>query len=429
MKRAPLIQMLAGSALALAMASSPMLAHASSSKPKQEVLYPNATRQEPKLDLTSDKDQKALNDGQEAAAAGDKDKAFKILQPIVDNSKSKYAQAFALQVMANLTYNEGDVKGAIGMLKRSLDNGVLPNDAYFQLMYELGQMYMADEQYQASIDTIEKWRAEGKKETAESYAIEGQDYYRLAKYPEAIAAIKKAQSLTDKPNPSWNQILLASYSESGQSDQAAQIAQQQVEANPNDPNALNNAVAALTQAQKYPQAIQLLEKARAAGTLKSETDYLNLAKLYRMQGQEADDPKADSSKAVAVIQEGMSKGVITSSYDNYLLLGDSALVAENNSVAAQAYAKAVPMAKDGEAALRAGQMLLTENKFAEAKSMIQQGIDKGVKHKGTAYMLLANAYIGMKDKPSAVEAMDKAAQDPETAAKAKAWLKQAGMGK
>ncbi|HEX7817724.1 tetratricopeptide repeat protein [Dyella sp.] len=428
MKHVPVIKLLAGAIIALCVASSPVIAK-DSSKDKKEAQYPNATRAEPKLDLTSEKDQKALNDGLDAVNSQDKAKAEQILQPIVDSSKSKYAQALALQGLANVHYNDGDIKGAIDLLKRSLDNGVLPNDTYFQLQYMLAQFYLADEQYQQSIDTVEKWRADGKKETAESYALEGNAYYRLEKYQQAIDAIKKAESMTDKPSDSWNQILMASYAESGQSDQAAQLAQKQLDANPNDTTAVNNAVAVLMQAQKYPQAIDLMEKQRASGNLKDEKSYVNLAKLYLVTGQEGSDPKGNAVKAAAVLNEGMSKGVVTSSYDNYKLLGDANLVAENDQAAIEAYKKAIPMAKDGEASVRAGQLLLQENKFSEAKSLIQQGIDKGVQKKGTAYMLLAEAERGLKNKPGAVAAMQKAAQDPDTAAKAKAWLKQAGASK
>jgi tetratricopeptide (TPR) repeat protein len=428
MKRVPLIKMLAGTALALAVVSTPVIA-GSSSKDKKEALYPNATRQEPKLDLTSEKDQKAINDGLDAVNNQDKAKAEQILQPIADGSKSKYAQALALQGLANVHYNDGDVKGAIDLLKKALDNGVMPNDTYFQLQYMLAQFYLANEQYQLSVDTVEKWRAEGKKETADSYALEGNAYYRLEKYPEAIAAIKKAQSMTDKPSDSWNQILMASYSETGQSDQAAQMAQQQLAANPNDANALNNAVAVLMQSQKYPEAIALMEKAKAAGQFKTEKDYVNLAKLYLITGQNSGDQKEPASKAAAVLQEGISKGIVTSTAENYQLLGAANYMSDNTSGALAAYQKAIPLAKDGEANIRAGQLLIQDGKFSEAKSLIQQGIDKGVQHKGTAYMLLAEANRGLKDKPGTIAAMEKAAQDPETAAKAKAWLKAQGASK
>ena len=43
-------------------------------------------------------------------------------------------------------------------------------------------------------------------------------------------------------------------------------------------------------------------------------------------------------------------------------------------------------------------------------------------------MVLAEAERGLKNKQGAIAAMKKAAQDPETAAKAKAWLKNAGAG-
>jgi hypothetical protein len=400
-----------------------------SDKSKEPAQYPNATRTEPKLDLTSEKDQKNLSQGLDAVNEGDKAKAEQFLQPLVDSSKSKYAQALALQGLANLKYNDGDTKGAIALLQRSLALGVMPNDTYFQLQYMLAQFQIADEQYQAGLDTIKKWRAEGKKETADSYALEGNADYRLEKYPEAIAAIKKAQSLTDKPDPAWNQILMASYAEAGQTDQAAQLAQQQVNAQPGDASAMGNAVAVLMQAQKYPEAIQLMEKARAGGTLNTESGYINLAKLYLITGQESDDAKPNALKASQVLDEGASKGLVTASADNDMLRGQAAELADNVSKAVEYYGKSAAEGKDGEAAMRAAQLLLTESKYSQAKTFAQQAIDKGVKHKGTAYMLLAESERGLKNKPAAIAAMKQAAQQPETAAKANAWLKQTGAGK
>jgi lipopolysaccharide biosynthesis regulator YciM len=304
---------LASAALMLMLASSPVLAKDSPSKDKPEVQYPNATRVAPKLDLTSEKDQKNVNAGLDAVSANDKAKALQYLQPIVDGSKSKYAQALALQGLATIKYQvDNDPKGAIALLQQSLANGVMPNDTYFQLEYMLAQFQVADEEYQPALDTLTKWRAEGKKETANSYALEGNIDYRLGKFPEAITAIKKAQSLTDKPEASWNQILMASYSQSGQGDQAAQVAQQQLAANPNDPNALDNAVAVLMQANKNDEAIQVMEKARANGTLKTEANYVNLAKLYLIRAQSSNtDSKPDASKSAQVLEEGMGKGIVT----------------------------------------------------------------------------------------------------------------------
>jgi hypothetical protein len=429
MKHASL-KMLAGAAFALMLASTPALAsdNSSSSDQKAAPLYPNATRKEPKLDLTDAKEQKTLNEGIDAVAANDKDKATQLLQPLVDNSKSKYVQAMALQGLARIHATSNDLPGGIDLLKRSIDNGVLPNDAYFQLQYELATFYLLNQQYQPSIDTVEKWRAEGKKETPESYALEGEAYYRMQKYPESIAAIKKAQSMTDKPDPRWNQLLMLDYNDSGQKDQATALAKQQVNAAPTDSTAFHNSLSLLIQSQKYPEALQLMEQGKTNGMITTENDYVTMAKLYTNSAQDASDPAVDSGKAVQVLQDGMSKGVVKPTADNYVLLGDANMVGGDTDAATAAYKKAIPLATNGEPALKAGVALLTQNEYSAAKPLIQQAISKGVQHKGRAYMDLAQANVGLKDKAAAAEAVLEAKKDPETAAQASAWLQKAGVG-
>ena len=426
MKQLPGYTILASMALVLSLAASPAMARSKPAGDQAAAQYPNATRQAPKLDLKSQKEQKALNDGMEAAHNGDAAKANELLQPIVDSSRSKYAKSLALQALAGMKFNAGDHKDAIAMLKQSLALGVMPNDTYFQLEYELAQFQLVDGQYQAALDTLKKWRAEGKKETADSYALEGNAYYRLKQYPQAIAAIKKAQSLTDKPKANWNEVLMASYAESGQSDKAASMAQGNVDFK--DPDSLNNAVAVMMQAGKNDQAIQLMEKARAQGALKTEANYVNLAKLHLIQAQSSNDAKPDAEKAIAILKEGKSKNLVTESSDNEMLLGQAEEMAGQDSAAIATYDKALSGAKNGEPALRAGHLLLTQGKYTKARDMMQQAISKGVKHTGTAYELLAQSELGLKHKSAAIAAMKKAAQQPETADKAKAWLKKNGAG-
>lgn len=432
MKNLQGITILASLALAFSFAASPAAAspamarsHADGDKAASQ--YPDATRKEPKLDLTSKKEQKTLNEGMQAAGSGDSAKAKQLLQPLIDSSKSKYVKALALQSLAGMKFNAGDHKGAIAELKQSLAIGVMPNDTYFQLQYELAQFQVVDGDYQAGLDTLAKWRAEGKKDTAESHALEGNAYYRMKKYPQAIAAMKQAQSMTDKPKSSWNQILMASYAASGQGDKAAAMVQSNVDVN--DPDALNNAVAVLMQAGKNDQAIQLMEKARAQGALKTESGYVNLAKLYMIKAQSTGgDTKPGAQKALAVLKEGKSKGVVTDGADNQMLLGQAEEMAGDDAGAIDAYRSAMAGAKDGEPALRAGHLLLVQGKNAEARTMMQQAISKGVKHMGTAYELLAQSELGLKHKSAAIAAMKKAEQQPETAEKARAWLKKNAPG-
>ena len=433
MKQGSFIKLALATAIALSLASGAAVARDTAPKDKKEALYPNATRTEPKLDLKSEKDQKALNEGLDAANNGEKDKALQLLQPLADGSatSSKYAQALALQGIANMKYNDGDVKGAITTLKQALDIGVMPNDTYFQLKYMYTQFLVADEQYDAALKSLQEWRAEGKKETADSYGLEGNIDYRLGKYPEAIAAITKAKSMPDaKPQGSWDQILAASYAETGQGDKAADLAAAELQKNPNDPTALNNAASALIQAQKYPDAIALMEKGRAAGAFKDEKQYINLAKVYLIDGQDhTDRQEANAAKAAAVLDDGLAKGVVKPSAEVYKLQGDAAITAGKEDAALAAYQKAAPLAKDGEVTLSVARLQLQKNQYAAAEKSATDAISKGVQHKGQAYMVRAEAKRGQKNKQGAIADMKLAAQDPETSAKANAWLKTAGTSK
>ncbi|NID04660.1 tetratricopeptide repeat protein [Luteibacter jiangsuensis] len=433
MKQGSLSKFALATAIALSLVSGAAVARDTKSQDKKEALYPNATRTEPKLDLKSEKDQKALNEGLDAANNGEKDKALQLLQPLADGSgtSSKYAQALALQGIANMKYNDGDVKGAIATLKQALDIGVMPNDTYFQLKYMYTQFLVADEQYAAALQSLQEWRNEGKKETADSYGLEGNIDYRLEKYPEAIAAITKAKSMPDaKPQGSWDQILAASYAETGQGDKAAELATEALQKNPNDATALNNAASSLIQAQKYPEAIQLLEKARSAGAFKDEKQYVNLAKVYLIDGQDHSERQvANAGKAAAVLKEGFDKGVVQKTGENYNLLGDSYVTGDDMKNALAAYQEAAKVATNGEPALKVARVQLQENQYAAAEKSVTDAISKGVQHKGQAYMLRAEAKRGQKNKQGAIADMKLAAQDPETSAKANAWLKTAGTGK
>ncbi len=436
MKLGSIPMMLAGATLALAITGGTALAHpapqsdqSSQADQKKQPLYPNATREEPKPDLTSQDDADRINEGLNAYNAGNMAKAKEILMPYASGEvgSSKYAQALALQALANIDYKAKDFSSAITKLKKSLALDSLPNDTYFQLMYELAQFQAADKQYPQALDTLHKWRAEGKRETADSYGLEGILQYRLQNYKAAIAAIEKAKTLTDQPKANWAQVLAASYAETGQGDQAITMAKKQLAADPADSATRHNLVVMLMRANKYPEALKEMEQARSKGQLTTSDAYVNLAKLYLITGQNSGgDPKPYADKALAALQEGVSKGVVKPGYDYYKLKGNAALIGGDRAAALQAYTKGAALGHDGVVELRRAQLLASEHKYSAARDAARQALAKGTEHEGRAYMLIAEAERAMKNKPAAVKAMKKAAQDPETRSDAEAWLREAG---
>lgn len=312
---------------------------ASAQLQQQPSQYPNATRQEPKDTSVDAKTAKPLNEGLNAVSSGDAATAQKDLQPIADSSDSAYAKAKALGGLALIKYNSGDTKGAIALQKQALALNALPNDDYFPAMYALAQMYMADEEYAQAVSTLDQWLQQSGKQSADAYALKGNALYRLEKYPEAVAAIQKAKSLSDKPQDSWDQILLASYTAMDRYDQAGKLAEQMLAKDPNNPKLLMNAVTIYSNAQQYDKALALLERARSNGAITDEATYVNMAKLYYNLALDGKDPKSNALKAAQVVEEGMGKDIIKPNADNYKLLGDAYVLAGDTAKANAAYDK------------------------------------------------------------------------------------------
>jgi len=416
------------SGLALLLATGNVLAAAKKEESKSH--YPNATRSEPKSDLTSPSDQKALQAAVEASNQGDEAKAQESAQKVIDSSKSKYAKGIAMQVLANVKFNAGDYKGAIENYKQLIELNSLPNDAYFDSMFNMVNAYVANEQYAEAASALKTWREQGKRETADSYALEGNIDYRMQKYPEAIAAMKKAQSMTDQPKESWNTILMAAYNESGQTGQASSVIDEQLAKNPNDKKIIQNALVIYSQSNENEKALKLLDREHSQGLMTDENDYLTGARIYARAGQSMDSGGDQTAlKGAALLQEGLTKGVVKGSADNYKLLGDTYMIGNDHNKALEAYNKAAPLSSNGDIDYRRAQVIGAEQNFAEAKVAVEKAIARGVTHKGKAYILLGKLNLGLKDNAGAKAAFEKAAADPETKSEAADELKKVRGGK
>ncbi|HEU4856239.1 MAG TPA: tetratricopeptide repeat protein [Rhodanobacteraceae bacterium] len=401
-----------------------------SGEQEQKNQYPNATRKQPKVTGVGPGEAKPLNEGLAAANSGDSATALKDLQPIADSGKSAYAKSLAMLGLAQVKYRGGDTKGAIALQKQALDSNALDNNSYFQGLETLAQMYIADEDYSDALTTLDTWTKESGAQSADVYALQGNAYYRLQKYPQAVAAIQKAKSISTKPQASWDQIEMASYFAMDKYDDAAKLAEAALAKDPNNSTLLQNVIAIYINAHQDQKALALLERARANGQIKDQAGYMNMAKMYDNLGQNSSNPKTNAMKAVGVLQEGMSKGIVQPGYDSYKLLGDSYAVAGDYKNAVVAYGKAAPDAKTGEVDFLRGQMLEQLDQHKAARDALKQAVAKGgFKRVGAAYLTLGNAELALKDKAAARAAYEQAAQDPETRADAQRTLKQLGHKK
>ena len=353
-----------------------------SSKDKQENKYPNATREEPKAKGAAKlqtKLQKLVDVYNKDDFAKTRAQADELLaNPVATD----YDKAVAAQLASQAAYNLDDMPGTIAYLKQAVQLNALDNNNHYQLMYMLAGIQLQEDQLADGVATLDRYFAETKSQKPEELALKGQALYQQEKYAEAIPVLKQAIESSPEPKDNWQQLLMASYAEAGQAGEATQMAEKIAAKTPGDKKAQMNLASVYLQADKYDQAAAILEKLRSSGQMTDEKEFRQLYTTYaNMDGKE--------KEVIAVINDGMQKGVLKPDQQTYLALAQSYYYSDQIAPAIEAWQKAAPMSKDGETYLNLAKVLWQEDRIPEAKQAAKSALEKGVKKPDEAKKIIA----------------------------------------
>ncbi len=350
---------------------------------KAEVLYPNATRQEPKVKASAkmgSKLQKLIdtyNDGEDYAAV--RSQADEIL---ANSAANEYDKSLAAQLAAQAAYNLDDNPGAEQYLQQALQLGGLDNNAHYQSMLMLAQLQLQDDAtIKEGLVTLDRYLDETKSNRPEDLIIKGQALYQTERYQEAIPVLQQAIAASPEPKDNWNQLLMAAYADAGQTGEAVKTAEALAAKNPGDKKAQLNLASMYMQADQMDKAAAVMDKLRAAGQLTEEREYRQLYSIYA----NTDNKEKD---VIAVINEGLQKGILKPDYQAYLALAQSYYYTDQIPQAIENWQKAAPLSKDGETYLNLAKVLHSEGRIPEAKQAAQQALAKGVKRPDDAKKII-----------------------------------------
>ena len=367
---------LGGAVVTDAVAQSDRSEQRSSRKSKNEkaaVMFPNATRQEPtgkpsaKLGSKLQKLIDTYNKGEDYA--GVRTQADEVL---ANSAANEYDKSIAAQLAAQAAYNLDDSKAAKQYLQQAIQFNGLDNNGHFQSMLMLAQLQLQDDETAAGLASLDKFLAESKSTRPEDLILKGQALYQTERYQEAIPVLQQAIAASPEPKDSWNQLLMASYAEAGQTGEAVKAAEALAAKTPNDKKAQLNLANMYMQADQMDKAAAVMDKLRASGQLTDEKEYKQLYSIYANTDKKEKD-------VIAVINEGMQKGILKPDYQTYLALAQSYYYSDQVPQAIENWQKAAPLSKDGETYLNLAKVLHQEGRIPEAKQAAQQALAKGVK--------------------------------------------------
>lgn len=345
-----------------------------------EQKFPQATRKAPDQKVSSDLQPK-IEKLFKAYEKKDVATVVQLADEVVSNQKaSAYERALAARI-AGVTLLNTDNDKAKAYLEQAIAFDGLSNNEHYESMNLVAQMDLVDQQYDKSMAMIDRFLTETKTQDPDSLVIKGNDLYRLKRYPEAIVALKTAIDASQEPKPEWLNLLMAAYFDAGQPQEATKVAEGLISQHPEDKTLQLNLAASYMQAGQDDKATALLEKLRAGGGLSQPEDYRNLYAMYLNHNK--------NKEGIAVIQEGLQKGVLKEDYDTLNALAQAYWFAGQSDQAIAAFRKAAPLAPNGEAYLNLARALLNEGQMAEARQAAQQALDKGVHNPGDAKKIIA----------------------------------------
>ena len=248
----------------------------------QAAVYPGATRVNPKQSGAKElaKQMDALfklqeGEGNEGAliAKADAILADPRATPF-DKSSAAYLAGGAWQGKEN-----GPFPNTIKYYRMAIDANGMHNNNHYRAMLQLAQMLDADGQHDEALKTIDRFQAETKSDDANAATIRTQILLGMDKPQEAAASMEK---------------LLA--------------------AKPNDKKIMMNLAGLYMQSSQDAKAAAMFDRMRAAGLLTESRDYeVGYHLLANIDGRDKD--------ALALIDEGLAKGVLTPSADMYAFQG------------------------------------------------------------------------------------------------------------
>lgn len=337
---------------------------------KAEALYPNSTREEPGV-AASQRLLKQLNTLSEASNESDAAKGLPVADEILANSAANtYDKSMAALLAGQLLLNE-DNERAVTYLNQAVETGGLDNNNHFQAMLIVAQLHAQENQYDQALASLDRYITESGSTDPKDQALKGNLLYRLERYPDAIATLKPLVDAGGEVDPQWQQILMASYAESGNNAEATRLAEQVAQATPDDKRSQVNLAVSYLQTDQNDKAIEVFERLRASGQLTEEGEYRNLYALYL-------NSENKEREAIAVINEGLQKNILKEDYRTMAALGQANYFSEQIEPAIAAWRKAAPLAENGDTYLNLARVLHQEGRADEAKEAARQAIAKGL---------------------------------------------------
>jgi tetratricopeptide (TPR) repeat protein len=360
-----------------------------------------------------------LSEAEKAAEAGDFEKAFDELeQAEKTRDLSEYEKAQIYTASGFVHYSREDYPASIRSYEKILELEGLTEALELGTVYTLAQLHLQTEDYGGAAGYLERWL--GSTETAgpEPYILLAQAYYQMERYGDALERIRTAVGIAEsagrKVEESWYGLLRAVYFELQDYPKVVEVLEILVTRYPRKDYWVQLA-AMYQQTGSDRKQLAAYEVAHVEGYLQRKEELLRYAQLLL----QAKVPY----RAGVILRDGIEKGVIDASEENYRLLSQAWTLAREDADAIVALREAASLADDGELDARLAQAHLNLGEWEEAVSAARVALQKGVDGADEVQLVLGMALYGLDRYDDARSAFRLAESSGKSAALAAQWIR------
>lgn len=357
---------------------------------------------------------KKLTEIQELLEQEQTAEALALLRKLEKRKLTEHETAIIYQTYGFAYSNQENYPKAAQSFEKSLATEALPDSTLNVLRYNLGQLYMAMEEFEKALAHLNRWMEDVENPGASAFYLIGIAHAQLDQNKKALPYIEKAVEKSKEFNESWNQLLLALYFEEKRYNEAVVVLDQLILHSPKEVY-LQQLRGIYSELGKEEKALAVMELSYRLGYLDTDSELRNLARLYLFH----EIPLF----AANVLETGLAAGSIDADQEAWGLLADAWIFAREYERAIEPLRKAAEKSDDGELHLKLARVLMEDERWSDARSALEAALKKGdLKDSGNVHLMLGISNANTERYQTARSEFNRAAQSKGSAKSAQAWL-------
>lgn len=344
------------------------------------------------------------------------DEALGQLQEMVGkDSYSGYEKALIMQTMAYIYGGQNKYGKAIEMFEQVLNSDVLPQPAWESMLYNVGQLYLADNKIDKAIKTLENYLCQVQgTPSADARMALASAYAEKQRWRDALEQVDLALAGLKTPKESWLHFKLAIHFELKEYPKCAEVLVQLIGIAPAKEEYWKQLSSILFELKNDQESMSVLAIAERQGFIDEEKEIKNLANVYLLM--------EIPYKAAVVLQRGFDSGAVKPEEKVMSMLADSWYLAREYKRCETALKKLAEFSGKGDVYFRLAQLSIEDEEWKKAIEYLEKAQDKGVSKPGPTAFMAGIALYNLKDTAGARKQLAKAGEHDDTRSQAVAWM-------